>query len=549
MTKFTPADLAALDAGYWAVLNRLRLQSGEFSFRDHGYQREWMTGMDAKREPLQSRAMCYMKATQGGVSETEILKSLHGLIYGRYRQGVLYLFPTADDVSEFSKARFNPLIEANRQAIGRFVKTGGKGTDTASLKKIGKSFLYLRGTRLTQQIGVGDGEKESTKLRGISVDRVVFDELDLMDEDVIAKAKGRMGASSVKEEIYISNPTLPDYGIDKVWQMSDQRHLWRLCEACGKWTCAELSFPKCVKLTTKQTGYVACDHCGREVTIQGKCEWVPAESKNSRDMTGYRWSQLSSAFNDPADVLDDFENPPQHNLADVYRLRLGLPYVAAEDKLAVNVVMACCGQDLMLSQHPGQCAMGVDVGKVKHVVIGVRTDLERYRIVHLARVESFTDIHDLAKRFNVKSAVIDARPYEDEAREFQRAEPYRIFLSEYSELSVLGTQFNPDTGIVRANRTEALDASHRVIAQKSLIIPRQGREVDEFARQCCNCAKVLETNKRSGTSIYRYRTLGTGGDHYRHALTYFLLAASGARIAVGGGRDRPDKVVSDYAVI
>jgi phage terminase large subunit GpA-like protein len=235
----TPADLAVLDAAYWAVLNRVRLQSGVFTFENHGYQIEWMQSI--------AQRMCYMKATQGGVSECEVLKSLHGLIHRRFPQGVLYLFPTADDVGEFSKARFNPLIEANINCIKRFVKTGGKGTDTASLKKVGSGFLYLRGTRLTQQIGIGDGEKESTKLRGISVDRVVFDEMDLMDEDVVAKAKGRMGASLVKQEVYISNPTLPDYGIDRVWRVSDQRYLWRKCEACGKWTCAEVSFPKCVK--------------------------------------------------------------------------------------------------------------------------------------------------------------------------------------------------------------------------------------------------------------------------------------------------------------
>jgi hypothetical protein len=267
-------------------------------------------------------------------------------------------------------------------------------------------------------------------------------------------------------------------------------------------------------------------------------------------MDGYRWSQLSSAFNDPADVLKDFENPPQGNLADVYRLRLGLPYVAAEDKLAVGTVLSCCGQELMLTQHPGQCAMGVDVAKIKHVVIGVRTDNDRYEIVRLARVENFSDVHDLARRFNVKSAIVDARPYEDEARQFQKEEPYRVFLSEYSENTVLGTQFQQESGLVKSNRTEVLDASHRVISTKMVVLPRACPEVDEFARHCCNVAKVLETNKRSGTSIYRYRTVGSGDDHYRHAFGYFLLAASGARIAsVRRGRDRPTSVISDYAVI
>ena len=222
--SLTPADIATYDPAYWAQFYKIKLQAAVFSFKDHLYQMEPMQS--------QSRRICYMKATQGGISEIEILKSLHGLIHKRYPQGVLYMFPTTDNVQESSKSRFNPLIQANKESIGQYVKTHGKGTDTTSLKKIHDAFLYLRGARLSQSVGVGDGEKESVQLRGIPVDRVVFDEMDLMDEDVIAKAKGRMGHSKIKEEVFISNPTLPDYGIDKVFQLSDQRYLYRRC-GCG----------------------------------------------------------------------------------------------------------------------------------------------------------------------------------------------------------------------------------------------------------------------------------------------------------------------------
>ncbi|KKL52429.1 hypothetical protein LCGC14_2285570, partial [marine sediment metagenome] len=363
--ELTPEQVASEDAGYWVFLKRIQLQRSIFTYTDHEYQ----------KEPMQNtcKRSCYMKATRGGFSEIEILKSLHGMIYGRYKEGVLYLFPTTDDVNEFSKARFNPLILANKQAIGRYVKSGGRGTDTTSLKKIHNAFLYLRGARLSEKRG---DESESTKMKSIGVDKIVFDEVDHMEDEVIAKARGRYYDSPHQEEVFIGNPIVPDFGVDKQWAKSDQRHWWRKCLHCGKYTCAELFFledqERCVGTRQNGTGYIACKNCGREVFIRDG-EWQPSLKENTSYMKGYRWSQLTSAVCDPLDILHDFRDPPEGNLADVYRLRLGLPYIAAEDRLTQAQVYECCNNDGMYSSHSGPCAMGVDVGKVKHIIIGSRT--------------------------------------------------------------------------------------------------------------------------------------------------------------------------------
>ncbi len=544
MDKITPADVNMNRPDYWASFNKIALQAGPFSFAGHEYQVEPMKDT--------SRRLCYIKATGGGFSELEILKTLHGCIYRRFPRGALYLFPTSDDVQEFSKSRFGPLIESNPLTIGKYVKSHGKGADTATLKKIGDAFLYLRGARLSQSAGPMTDAKESTKLRGIQVDVVKFDESELMDEESLAKARGRMGASFVKEEVYISNPGLPDYGIDNVFQKSDQRYWFRKC-SCGKWFSADEEFPGCVKIRENGTGYIGCPKCGKEVPFcngEGTGQWVAKIHDNTDYMAGYHWSHLTSLNNDPAEILEEYQNPPQGNLGDIYRLRLGLPYVAAEDRLSPGAVKDCCGRELQYASHPGPCAMGVDVGKIKHVVIGIRTGAERYEIVKVIAVSRWEDIHDLAWKFNVRSAVIDIRPYEDEARKFQTDEQYRIFLCEYNESTAIPVQFNDASGIVRVNRTEIFDKTHRWIMAKQLAIPRQCPEVDNFIKQCCNCAKVLETNKRTGTAIFRYRALGSGGDHYRNALNYFSLAARFCSVYTKHSRFRhQEKTISEYQVI
>lgn len=507
------------DVASWVMDNKIKLSGEYFTFHHHQYQIDPIAD--------QYKRTCDMKGTQGGFTEVFVLRSLHGMIFGRYPKGVLYLFPTNDDVNDFSKSRFQPLISANRYAIGRYVKS----TDTAALKKIHDGFLYLRGARLSQI--VKDEHKESSKLRSIPVDCVVYDEYDLMDDDVRAKAFGRMGHSRVQEEHFLSNPTVPDYGIGKMfYEESDQRHWFRRC-TCGEWTSAELSFPECVKIRNNGTGYIGCIKCGKELLIypgEGMAEWVAAYPDRSDKMVGRRWSKLTSIFHDPADILERFVNPPGGNLGDVCRLDLGIPYIAAEDRLRQAEVLSCCGYSPSLASHKGPCAMGIDVGKMKHVLIGARTGKDKYEIYKRIVLSNWNDIHDIARKFNVKSAVVDIRPYEDSARDFQAKEPYKVWLCEYKETTPQGTNYNVHTGIVSVNRTEICDATHRLITEEGrLTLPRLDDNMKEFAKQVCASYKVLEENKKTKVSVYRYKN--AGADHDRHALNYFLLAASGGKVA------------------
>jgi len=553
-------DISSIDAAYWAVVNRVKLQHGVWSFEDRPYL----------AEPMQCRLLggprrrCFMKATQGGVTEQQVCETLWGLIYGYYPRGVLYLFPTTEDVREFSKARFGPLISSNPTTIGRYVRD----TDTASLKRVGDAVLFLRGGTLSTRLEVD--AKESGKLRGISVDKVVYDELDLMDPDVMVKAQGRMGASEVREEVYISNPTLPASGIAAVFDQSDQRHWFRRCVHCGLeppggadwswfmdggngWVCAEVQFPDNVKVGPDGVGYIACRKCGKPVDFRLGI-WVPKFRDRSDYMWGYRWSQLSSPVNDPWEILTQYANPPDGNLADIVRLRLGLPFVSAEDKLEKGQVYSCCTSQIQMAGHKGPCAMGVDVRRHKNVVIGYRASRERFQVVRVARVQTWDEILDMIGQFNIRSCVVDIRPYEDAARTFQKKSlsvGCQTWLCEYSETTPVARHYATKTGIVKVNRTEIMDLTHRWIASGHILsLPKRSAEIEQFALECCSTAKVEERNRRTNQLVFRYRKLGTDPDDYRHALNYFALAADGGRIAVAGQgqRRRTGRAKTEYAI-
>lgn len=491
------------DPWAWAHINKIKLQAGVFLKTGHEYL----------IEPMQAtaRVKVKIKGAQMGFSECEILDSLHGMIHGKYPKGILYLFPTANDVSEFSKARFGPLIDSNPAAIGQFVRS----TDAANIKRIGTGMLYLRGARVTQR--VGGIKPESSKLRSIPVDKIVCDERDLMPDEMIAMALERMSHSEVKEESYLSTPTIPDYGIDKVWQGSDQR-LWFIeCEACGKHTCLELEFPDCVKDDKR-----VCRHCGGEIYPKDG-HW---EAQAKSEVAGWRISQLNSMYVEPGVILKAFETPGDYNTTtqEVYNSKLALPYIAAENRLTQQQVLACCGIETPLTKHPGPCAMGVDVGKNLHVVIGGKIAPAQHKVLKVIDVGSWNDVHDLADKFNVKTGVIDMYPEIHKAREFQEQESYEIFLCDYSEYLSTGYQWNLLKGTVTANRTELMDETHTLATKPAMLtLPRLSDKLKEYAVQMCNTAKVLETDPETGASIYRYRKLGV--DHFRHATNYFYLAA------------------------
>lgn len=509
----TPEQLAAVDAWYWAYINRMKLHGARFTKQRHEYQ----------VEPMQSdaRVRVQKKGAQMGFTEGEIIRTLHDMIYGPLVKGVGYLLPTAKDVSDFSKARFKPLIDDNPEVIGSHVHE----TDAVNIKRVGSGFLYLRGTRATQKVGGDMGKEEAAQLRSAPWDKAVFDERDLMQDEMVDEARERLGHSEVQEEVYLSTPTIPDYGIDKLYEESDQRVWMVRCQKCQKDTCLEMEFPsdpmKVVCQKSDGGFYRACIHCGAEIWPKHG-RWVALYPQ--RDIAGWWIGQLNSLYVDPGKILKAFLDPPNRNIGEVYNSKLAMAYIAAENRLPREAVYARCGLDPMDFSSSDPTAMGVDVGALLHVVIGYRIGREQYKIIRMERVADWSDVHDLARDFNVRSGVIDLKPELHKAREFQKLESYPIFLCDYSEHIKTSPQWNLDDGVVKVNRTEICDETHALVASdERLMLPRRSAEVDCFADQVVSIVRLLQEDKVSGGDKYRYKKLRA--DHYRHALNYFYLAA------------------------
>jgi hypothetical protein len=170
--------------------------------------------------------------------------------------------------------------------------------------------------------------------------------------------------------------------------------------------------------------------------------------------------------------------------------------------------------------------MGVDVGAMLNVVIAERPTRNTLRVVKVCRVSTFNDLHDLARDFNVRSAVIDLKPEIRKVREFQKEETFSVFACDYVETRTSMTHWDEKDLVIKCNRTEICDATHELVTERGrLVLPRRNTELNTFATQLTHMAKVLEEDDASGSRIYRYKGKVGGPDDYRHALNYCLLAS------------------------
>lgn len=503
--------VAASNAALWAD-TWLKNEYGEpFSFKDRVYLIEPMT--------LSHPNVSCIKGTQGGFTlALTIARMMYGMIHKEIPRGVVVLFPTDDKVGDFSQRRFGPFIDHNLGVIGPHIRR----TNNVHTKRIGTANLMMVGGQLKHNIKGLDAE--SVALTSDPADVVVFEERDKIPQYAIGKARGRLGASTLGWEWSLSNPTIPEYGIDLLWKAGDQRHWAVRCDACNEWTFPDVEFPNCLMREASGDVYLGCVKCRAHLNPRHG-QWVAKHPGRSKDAISYWYSQLMSVSPacHPRTILAEYTNPPLGNLGDVIRLRLGRPYLDAKHGLTAADVLLCCGRDPAMLSSSIPTALGADVGKVIHVVIGVRLTNDAYRILTCLTVDGWDELKRLAMAFNVEVSSIDNEPEIHKAREYQASGPGRIWLSDYVE-SVQPANYDEKTHVVKVNRTEILDTTHfYIVTPGRLILPAANSMVEMFADQCAAMVKVVARDERTGDQSSTY--LSNGPDHFRHAFANFLLAA------------------------
>ena len=487
--------------GGWACQKGVKLDRGDFSFSRH----EYLQVPYADDHPCQVEKKC----AQMGNTTRALLRAFFAAIYMNFI-GVLYLFPSKTGSAEFSKTRVSPLINNNYEAIGRYAQE----TDSVSVKRIKNCNILLRGTRSTEG------------LRSDPTDFNIYDEFDLFEFNIEETAEARFSHSDYGWAHYLSNPTIPDFGIDKKFQETDQRYWFLRCPRCGKWTNpveeweanarpSERGVPELIWERKDGSVVLRCMRCRDGILDPAKGEWV-AKKPRITEARGYQYSHLFSQYVKLDKFLYKYQNTT--DMQALYNYVLGLGYVAADDVLTEEQVIGLCGSHGIMSSDTGPNYMGIDQQDTLNIIIGDRSGFIKFIGVR----KEFEELDTLMKDFNIVRCVLDAQPEKRLARAFAKRFPGKVFLNWYDDNKKGNYVWDEKEFKVSVDRTESMDASHACLAGDGLIVlPHLCEPVKRFALQCTKTVRQLKEDDKGNK---RYVWVKRGADHDRHAFNYYNIA-------------------------
>ena len=506
----------------WAERYRV-MKQGPWRFKQH----PWLEQMHDD----QAEVIIGQKAAQMGFSEWAINKTFFWLdILG---EDVLYLLPNAKpDSSDFSVGRFEPALASSDHIREMFSDTKNIG-----MKKAGGAILYIRGSRSDSQ------------LKSIPTGRLVYDEYDEMAPTVRALAQERMSGQTSRQELLISTPTIPDYGINQEFLASDQKHFLFKCPSCGQWE--ELTYDPMGKdkdsiVITGETfndpqvehSYLRCKHTNKELPHNLKADWLENNEWVARydntNISGYHVNQLYSTAAHPSKFaiakLRADTNPAYAQ--EFAKSKLGMPYIESGSRVTDEELDQCTQAYQMTHQWQGGLTMmGVDVGTRLHFEVcefrfqGTGIDINNLatsKVLKAGFVKDFEELDHLMAAFHVSHCVIDANPERRKATEFAERHLGRVSLCYYivglSNANPIVIQ--PELLAVKVDRTSWLDLTLSRFRNKTKQIPVDiHEEYRPHMKALVRRYKIADNGDISSSYVN-----AATADHLAHAANYCEVA-------------------------
>ena len=335
------------------VNNNIKNENGSLiEFKDHFFLIDPYADMSPEQ--------VVMKPSQIGWSVLGINKSLWLAKY--QKANIIYTMPSRTATKDFVSPKVDPIIMQNPI----YQSWMGK-TDSTALKAVGERFIYFRGSW------------EQTAAISISAHVLVNDELDRSNQSVLETYKTRLDdAKRERPDLGFvwqwSNPSIPGYGVDEIWQRSDQKHWFIKCPHCSNEF--YLKFPYNINFQTEQ--YI-CTRCQGVISDDDRRRGRWVKKFTGRDVSGYWISQLMVPWFS-AKLLKNGYTPKS---------------------VSRKTITDCIIPTINPKTH---VVIGVDNGVVKTVVIG-----NIHGIFKVYETESWEEIEADLVRYNA-TMVIDANP-------------------------------------------------------------------------------------------------------------------------------------------
>ncbi len=489
-----------------------------WSLQGHHFQKEILAALDDEHPHL-----VVEKAAQVGISTLFLIESMY--LAEKYSAKSLYYFPTDTDVADFSIDRADRIIDATPK-----LQDLNGGISNVHLKHIGGGALYFRGLWSKRKVKSVDG------------DVLYLDELDEADPENVEYAKDRLLHSQFGYIRQLSQPSVPDFGIDAQFKKGTQEHYYLKCPVCGHWQCLELNledgrFPKNFRKIPKkwrggrfpknQVYYRACLKCGSELDMN-KGEMVPKHP--GRPIRSFKLSQLYSQISQKDSSVEDrimtalLDAKSSFQIARVVNSIIGSAYVDGNLQPLNDTVLEKATGNYGLQTQGTYSFMGVDQGDTLTISIG-ESEYLRLRTTYLEETGDWSRLYRLMDQFDVAHCVIDAMPNKSDAKRFAAAFPGRVTIQYFSgnfrqkEEPFVDNNIEAEIPAMLVDRDESLDDTVYMIKTQDLLLPKPDIPVvEDCRRHLKNLYK--EKNERTGKTGYKKKV----ENHYGMAINSMRLA-------------------------
>lgn len=529
----------------WKWATKYRVMGNPFPGKWTGKYHPWLLEM---HDPESEEAVG-QKAAQMGFTEWAMNTAFYCMDVKAL--DVLYILPTSDDATEFSSGRFDPALELSEHLRYFF-----SDVNNVKQKRAGTNLLYVRGS------------KSRSKLKSIPVPVMIYDEVDEMPETSISLAEERQsGQVGEVISLFLSTPTIEDFGINKRFKLSTEEYYNFKCPCCGR--LIELEFPDSLvvigeSLTDPRLAesYLKCIRCEGKLPVEigprgealkpwlkhkrmgGTGHFVP--SHTNRDSRGFHVNQFYSMakVGNPvklayAKIKADLDPT---STQEWWNSKGGKTFEAPGARVTEEQITQALGAYLKgpSSDRQGYVTMGIDVGAVLHIEIkefkidqqwrpGISiNDLVTPRVLYEGTTsgkvtiddDDFKEALELFMQYGCLAVVVDAEPERRAATRFVHSLWGRAYLCDYLySQSGREVQINKEEATLKVNRTSWMDLALGRFKSGNVKIP--GDSSLEYRKHIKAPVRVLREDKWGAHyGVY----VNEQPDHFAHADTYAEIA-------------------------
>lgn len=483
------------------------------------------------------------KGLQVGASEYAVLKSLHAC--DQLGCDVMYGFPHAHQIGRFSKTRISRIINRSEylQRITEDSAQEIKQKQAILLRLIRRHYFHLVGVQ------------SDAAIQSESVDLVVRDEFDLMDQDNAHILLQRNSASTKKMFLDLGFPLMDGSGINEQFLESDQREYEVMCLKCETWQ--EIQWPRNVDRDRMERVCWKCKASLEQPLRNSRWgRWVPRNPIMSEVRHGYHVSKLLYPDLDFIDFLKDADNQVKAMEFSVFSL--GLPHSSQFMRVSEALFAGCVDQSASLqdARLAGRRLYGgCDVGSLLHVWLEAEEDTprgKRTRLIDLRTMSGDNKFDELEEFLNFAQPVsfcIDIMPETTEVMRLVNKFPFMVWAVRFEDFTNTPqdeSRIDYERFVIGANRTFLLDSNLSDFIEKRVTIPGAALDKHRDLKDHFKApVQIMDTIGRRGIPIKRWVTPKGRPDHWVFARAACIAAMKlEGWVARDGGREETVRTVS-----